>query len=93
MCQAQTASSNSEVEIDAYPYRLTKENAHELISSYDTVVDGMDNFMTRYIVSDECKLQGKPYVYGAIRGLDGQVAVLCRDIPLIDHCFLTKRLH
>lgn len=69
---------NSEVEIDTYPYRLTKENAHKLISSYDIVVDGMDNFMTRYIVSDECKLQGKPYVYGAIRGLDGQVAVLCK---------------
>lgn len=69
---------NSEVEIDAYPYRLTKENAHELISRYDIVVDGMDNFTTRYIVSDECKLQGKPYVYGAIRGLDGQVAVLCK---------------
>ena len=66
---------NSEVEIDAYPYRLTKENAHELISRYDIVVDGMDNFATRYIVSDECKLQGKPYVYGAVSGYEGQVSV------------------
>ncbi len=71
-------SLNSEVEIDAYPFRLTKANAQELISRYDIVVDGMDNFATRYIVSDECQRQGKPYVYGAIRALEGQVAVLCK---------------
>ena len=45
------------------------------------MVDGIDNFATRYIVSDECQRQGKPYVYGAIRGLEGQVAVLCKG-----HC-------
>lgn len=72
---------NSEVEIDAYHMRLTKDNAKELISRYDIVVDGIDNFATRYIVSDECQRQGKPYVYGAIRGLEGQVAVLCKG-----HC-------
>lgn len=71
-------SLNSEVEIDAYPFRLTKENAHELISHYDIVVDGIDNFATRYIVSDECQRQGKPYVYGAIRAMEGQVAELCK---------------
>ena len=71
-------SLNSEIEIDAYPFRLTKENAHELISHYDIVVDGIDNFATRYIVSDECQRQGKPYVYGAIRAMEGQVAVLCK---------------
>ena len=72
---------NSEVEIDAYHMRLTKDNAKELISRYDIVVDGIDNFATRYIVSDECQRQGKPYVYGAICGLEGQVAVLCKG-----HC-------
>ncbi len=68
---------NGDVEIVAYAERLTKGNAAEIISRYDVVVDGMDNFATRFIVSDECKRQGKPYVYGAIRGLEGQVAVFC----------------
>ena len=69
---------NSEVEIEAYPYRLTAGNAEELIRDYDIVVDGMDNFATRYIVSDVCERQHKPYVYGAIRAMEGQVAVLCK---------------
>lgn len=69
---------NNEVEIEAYPFRLTKDNAEDLIKDYDIVVDGMDNFATRYIVSDACENLHKPYVYGAIRGLEGQVAVLCK---------------
>ena len=70
-------SQNSDVNIIAYPERLTKDNALDLISQYDLVIDGMDNFATRFIVSDACSKQGKPYVYGAIRGLEGQVSVLC----------------
>ncbi len=69
---------NHDVEIIAYNERLTKENAADLIRQYDLVIDGMDNFATRFIVSDTCKAQGKPYVYGAIRGLEGQVGVLCQ---------------
>lgn len=69
---------NSEVEIEAYPFRLTEENAEKMIQGYDIVVDGMDNFATRYIVSDVCERQNKPYVYGAIRAMEGQVAVLCK---------------
>ncbi len=69
---------NHDVEIVAYNERLTKENAADLISQYDLVIDGMDNFATRFVVSDTCKAQGKPYVYGAIRGLEGQVGVLCQ---------------
>lgn len=69
---------NSEVEIEAYPYRLTAGNAEELIRDYDIVVDGMDNFATRYIVSDVCQRLHKPFVYGAIRALEGQVTVLCK---------------
>ncbi len=68
---------NHEVNIIAYPKRLTKENAADIIGRYDLVVDGMDNFATRFIVSDVCEALGKPYVYGAIRGLEGQVSVLC----------------
>lgn len=71
-------SQNSEVNIIAYNERLTHDNAEAIISHYDLVIDGMDNFATRYIVSDVCERQGKPYVYGAIRGLEGQVSVLRR---------------
>ncbi len=74
-------SQNSEVNIVAYPERLTWENAEPLISQYDIVVDGMDNFATRFIVSDVCERQGKPFVHGAIRGLEGQVSVLCTPSP------------
>ncbi len=74
-------SQNSEVNIVAYPERLTRENAEPLISQYDIVVDGMDNFATRFIVSDVCERQGKPFVHGAIRGLEGQVSVLCTPSP------------
>jgi len=66
---------NSEVNIQPYPYKLTKENAEEIISEYDLVVDGCDNFPTRYLINDTCVNLGKPYVYGAIFGLQGQVSV------------------
>ena len=68
---------NHEVELVAYDERLTRENASDIIGQYDMVLDGMDNFATRFVVSDACQEQHKPYVYGAIRGLEGQVSVLC----------------
>lgn len=68
---------NSDLRVEAYPCRLNAANAGELIARYDLVVDGCDNFATRYLISDTCLRLGKPYVYGAIRGLEGQVAVLC----------------
>lgn len=66
---------NSEVKIETYAFRLTKENAEEIISKYDLVVDGCDNFATRYLIDDVCHRLGKPYVYGSIQGLNGQVSV------------------
>lgn len=69
---------NSEITVLAYNERLNAANARELFSQYDIVVDGTDNFPTRYIISDVCAELGKPYVYGAICGLEGQVAVLCK---------------
>lgn len=76
ICAAQRISSlNSEITIRSYPTRLTKENAREIISQYDVIVDGCDNFATRYIINDVCKELEKPYVYGAICGFEGQVSV------------------
>lgn len=68
---------NSEVEIHTYPFRLDKENVNALITDYDIIVDGCDNFATRYLVSDACAILGKPYIYGAIQGFEGQVSVFC----------------
>ncbi|MEE0521966.1 MAG: HesA/MoeB/ThiF family protein [Bacteroidaceae bacterium] len=75
--QARLHSLNSDITICAYPLRLSADNARDIISQYDIVVDGTDNFATRFIISDICAELHKPYVYGAICGLDGQVAILC----------------
>lgn len=66
---------NSRVAIQMHPYRLTKRNVEELVANYDVVVDGCDNFQTRYLLADACAIQAKPYVYGAVRGFQGQVSV------------------
>ena len=70
---------NSDIELTAYPIRLTKENAERLIREYDIVVDGCDNHATRYLISDVCHQLQKPYVYAAIGAFQGQVGVLCYD--------------
>lgn len=69
---------NGEIAVRAYNERLSEENARTLISQYDIVVDGTDNFETRLLISDTCRELNKPYVYAAIGGLEGQVAVLCK---------------
>lgn len=69
---------NSEVDIVAHHTRLDRENVMELLAPYDIVVDGTDNFAARFIISDACEEMRKPFVYGAINALDGQVAVLCK---------------
>ncbi|SHJ40972.1 HesA/MoeB/ThiF family protein [Pseudozobellia thermophila] len=66
---------NSATTIVEHPVFLTKENAMELIDPYDLVVDASDNFSTRYLVNDACVIQGKPFVYGALHGFEGQVSV------------------
>jgi adenylyltransferase/sulfurtransferase len=66
---------NPEVDIVAYNTRLTSDNALAVLRDYDVVIDGTDNFPTRYLVNDACVLLGKPYVYGSILRFDGQVSV------------------
>lgn len=66
---------SSQTRFDEYPVRLTRTNAGELIAPYDLVVDGCDNFATRYLIDDVCRRSGKPYVYGSIGGFCGQVSV------------------
>ncbi len=70
---------NPDVEVALYPERLSSENALEILRGYDVIVDGSDNFPTRYLVSDACVLLGKPNVHGAIFRFDGQASVF--DTP------------
>ena len=68
---------NPHVEVVAHETRLTSENALEIMRDYDLVVDGTDNFATRYLVNDACVLLGKPNVYGSIFRFEGQATVFC----------------
>jgi len=66
---------NEHVIFQVYPERLTTENALELFAAYDLVIDGTDNFSTRYLVNDAAVLTNKPLVYGSIYKFQGQVSV------------------
>ncbi len=66
---------NPHIKIKTYETRLSSENALDIFKDYDIVVDGTDNFPTRYLVNDACVLLGKPNVYGSIFRFDGQATV------------------
>jgi adenylyltransferase/sulfurtransferase len=72
-------SLNPHVEVISHPCRLDSQNALEILENYDVVVDGTDNFPTRYLVNDACVLLGKPSVYGSIFRWEGQVSVFGKD--------------
>ena len=66
---------NPHVVVEPHPTRLSSDDALDILAPYDVVVDGSDNFPTRYLVNDACVLLGKPNVYGSIHRFDGQVSV------------------
>jgi adenylyltransferase/sulfurtransferase len=66
---------NPHVAVEARETRLTAANALALLAPYDVVVDGSDNFATRYVVNDACVLLGRPLVHGAVHRFDGQASV------------------
>jgi len=66
---------NPLIKLETYETKLTSENALELFREYDIIVDGTDNFPTRYLVNDACVLTGKPNVYGSIFRFEGQASV------------------
>ena len=70
---------NPNVQIDRYDVALTSENAFEIMSAYDMVVDGTDNFPTRYLVNDACVILKKPNVYGSIFRFEGQATVFAYE--------------
>ncbi|OYO05088.1 adenylyltransferase/sulfurtransferase MoeZ [Enemella evansiae] len=69
------ARLNPLVRLIKHPVRIDTDNALELIGGYDLVIDGTDNFATRYLVNDACALLGKPYVWASILRFDGQISV------------------
>ncbi|WP_156656080.1 adenylyltransferase/sulfurtransferase MoeZ [Mycobacterium sp. 852002-51971_SCH5477799-a] len=75
------AAINPLVNVRLHEFRLDSTNAVELFGSYDLIVDGTDNFATRYLVNDAAVLAKKPYVWGSIYRFEGQVSVCWEDAP------------
>ncbi len=72
---------NPLVDVRLHELRLEPDNAVDLFSRYDLILDGTDNFATRYLVNDAAVLAGKPYVWGSIYRFEGQVSVFWEDAP------------
>jgi len=72
---ARLATQFPDLQFDSWPVFLTIENALEILSGYDVIVDGSDNFPTRYLINDACRLLGKPVVFGAVFEYVGQVSI------------------
>lgn len=84
LAKATTAASraarlNPQIAIREHNQRISAENILELFSAYDIIVDGTDNFSTRYLISDACVLLKKPNVHGSIYRFEGQATVFCFD--------------
>lgn len=66
---------NPEVKLIPYVVKLTSENALSILSDYDLIIDGSDNFPTRYLINDACVILNKPFIYGSILKYEGQISV------------------
>jgi sulfur-carrier protein adenylyltransferase/sulfurtransferase len=75
------AAINPLVNVRLHEFRLDAGNAVDLFGQYDLIVDGSDNFATRYLVNDAAVLAGRPYVWGSIYRFEGQVSVFWEDAP------------
>jgi sulfur-carrier protein adenylyltransferase/sulfurtransferase len=75
------AAINPLVQVRLHEFRLQAGNAVELFEQYDLILDGTDNFATRYLVNDAAVLAGKPYIWGSIYRFEGQVSVFWEDAP------------
>lgn len=66
---------NPNIKIDTYNVQITNKNALEILENYDIIIDGSDNFATRYLINDACVILDKPLIYGAVLRFEGQVGV------------------
>ena len=81
---------NPHVHVDTYEVPLTSENAMEIFEPYDIVIDGTDNFPTRYLTNDACVLLGKPNVYGSIFRFEGQASVFYAEAGPCYRCLFPE---
>jgi adenylyltransferase/sulfurtransferase len=81
---------NPDIRVDVYNEPFTSENARRIAAPYDLVIDGTDNFPTRYLTNDLCVLTGKPNVYGSIFRFDGQASVFCTEYGPCYRCMLPE---
>lgn len=70
---------NPDIEIQIYAEELSDKNAEELFGHYDIIIDGTDNFSTKFLINDAAVKIGKPFIYGSILGFDGQLATFNHD--------------
>ncbi|MCG2460400.1 HesA/MoeB/ThiF family protein [Flavobacteriaceae bacterium F89] len=83
-------AQNSETLFKTFNCYLNPENALDIISRFDVVVDATDNFATRYLINDACVILKKPFVYGALHGFEGQVCVFNFDGGPTYRCLFPK---
>lgn len=81
---------NEHCKINVYPQQLRPENALQMISAYDIVIDCSDNYSTRYLINDACVMLDQPFVYGAIYRFQGQVALFNNNEGITYRCFLPQ---
>ncbi|HEX9780904.1 MAG TPA: molybdopterin-synthase adenylyltransferase MoeB [bacterium] len=82
--KARIAQINPSVEVDAFRIRISRDNVLDLVRRYDIVIDGTDNFPTRYLLNDACVFERKPNVYGSIFRFDGQATTF---LPFQGPCY------
>jgi len=73
------AAINPHVRVEAIKQRVARENALDLVKAFDVVIDGTDNFPTRYLLNDACVLTGRPLVYGSVDRFEGQISLFATD--------------
>src|SRR6476620_579995 len=83
--RARLRELNPDVEIVVHDARFTSENAKEIVVPYDVIIDGSDNFSTRYLSNDVCVFAGKPNVYGSVFSFEGQTTVFAPQ--LVGPCY------
>jgi adenylyltransferase/sulfurtransferase len=73
--QKRVQAANPHVQVNVHPFKVGQDNITALVAGYDIVVDGTDNFASRYLINDACALLNKPWVFGSIYRFEGQVSV------------------
>ena len=88
--RARLTDLNPHVQVETFAAKLTSTNALDILRNFDIVVDGSDNFPTRYLVNDACVLLGKPNVYGSIFRFDGQASVFDARVGPCYRCLFSE---